>query len=359
MAGYQKRIAYLDYLENGMRIRNAGFVKWEKNGGQIRLRVQVQNAPEQFNGQFALSAASGSAIAGIGLNRGNGTYSAVWDSGKTEEGKRWEEVYGVYIRLPGRHLIQAVWEDPMELPVDGQREDQAAEGPFAQPTDQAAEQPPAQPDDQAAEEPSAQPVDRAAEEPLAQSTDRLAEQPPAQPDDQAVEEPSAQSAGQVAEQLPAQMIAQTVGQEIAQPPEEESDREFSQRETAAEEKEPACYSDKWTQLCHMFPVIHPFRDEREYISIAPKDFVVLCREYQKMVHNSFLLHGYYNYRHLILGRTVAGQGGDKAQYFLGVPGNFYDREKMVAEMFGFEAFEGSRDPVKPGDFGYYMKKVDI
>ena len=324
MAGYQKRIAYLDYLENGMRIRNAGFVKWEKNGGQIRLRVQVQNAPEQFNGQFALSAASGSAIAGIGLNRGNGTYSAVWDSGKTEEGKRWEEVYGVYIRLPGRHLIQAVWEDPMELPVDGQREDQAAEEPSAQSTDQAAEQPPAQPEDQAEEEPLAQPVDQAEEEPLAQSTDRLAERLPAQPVDQA------------AEQTPAQPDDQ-----------------------AAEEKEPACYSDKWTQLCHMFPVIHPFRDEREYLSIAPKDFVVLCREYQKMVHNSFLLHGYYNYRHLILGKTVAGQGGDKAQYFLGVPGNFYDREKMVAEMFGFEAFEGSRDPVKPGDFGYYMKKVDI
>ena len=347
MAGYQKRIAYLDYLENGMRIRNAGFIKWEKNGGQIRLRVQVHNAPEQFNGQFALSAASGSAIAGIGLNRGNGTYSAVWNSGKTEEGKRWEEVYGVYIRLPGRHLIQAVWEDPMELPVDGQREDQAAEEPSAQPTDQAAEQPPAQP------------VDQAAEEPSAQSTDRLAERLPAQPVDQAAEQPPAQPDDQAAEESPAKMIAQTVGQEIAQPPEEESDREFSQRETAAEEKEPACYSDKWTQLCHMFPVIHPFRDEREYLSIAPKDFVVLCREYQKMVHNSFLLHGYYNYRHLILGKTVAGQGGDKAQYFLGVPGNFYDREKMVAEMFGFEAFEGSRDPVKPGDFGYYMKKVDI
>ena len=347
MAGYQKRIAYLDYLENGMRIRNAGFIKWEKNGGQIRLRVQVQNVPEQFNGQFALSAASGSAIAGIGLNRGNGTYSAVWDSGKTEEGKRWEKVYGVYIRLPGRHLIQAVWEDPMELPVDGQREDQTAEEPSAQPTDQAAEQPPAQP------------VDQAAEESPAQSTDRLAERLPAQPVDQAAEQPPAQPDDQAAEESPAKMIAQTVGQEIAQPPEEESDREFSQRETAAEEKEPACYSDKWTQLCHMFPVIHPFRDEREYLSIAPKDFVVLCREYQKMVHNSFLLHGYYNYRHLILGKTVAGQGGDKAQYFLGVPGNFYDREKMVAEMFGFEAFEGSRDPVKPGDFGYYMKKVDI
>ena len=95
----------------------------------------------------------------------------------------------------------------------------------------------------------------------------------------------------------------------------------------------------------MYPEIHPFRDSREYLSIAPKDFVVLCKEYQKLVHNSFLLHGYYNYRHLILGRI---RQKDAWQYYIGVPGNFYDREKMVAEMFGFEAFEGEKNPTSPG-----------
>ena len=67
----------------------------------------------------------------------------------------------------------------------------------------------------------------------------------------------------------------------------------------------------------MYPEIHPFRDSREYLSIAPKDFVVLCKEYQKLVHNSFLLHGYYNYRHLILGRI---RQKDAWQYYIGVPG---------------------------------------
>lgn len=76
-----------------------------------------------------------------------------------------------------------------------------------------------------------------------------------------------------------------------------------------------------------------------------------------MVHNSFLLHGFYNYRHLILGKYP----GEKREsiYYLGVPGNFYNREKMVAEMFGFEAFEGGRHPAEPGDFGYYMKRVEL
>ena len=121
-------------------------------------------------------------------------------------------------------------------------------------------------------------------------------------------------------------------------------------------REPVCSADKWEQLCTMYPEIHPFRDSREYLSIAPKDFVVLCKEYQKLVHNSFLLHGYYNYRHLILGRI---RQKDAWQYYIGVPGNFYDREKMVAEMFGFEAFEGEKESASPSDYGYYMKRVEI
>ena len=115
-------------------------------------------------------------------------------------------------------------------------------------------------------------------------------------------------------------------------------------------------ADKWEQLTRLYPQIHPFGDERMYLSIEPKDFIVLCRSYQKMVHNSFLLHGFYNYHHLLLGRI---NDRDEAEYYLGVPGNFYTREKMVAEMFGFEAFEGEKNPASPGDFGYYVKRVDI
>lgn len=84
--------------------------------------------------------------------------------------------------------------------------------------------------------------------------------------------------------------------------------------------------------------------------------MILASEHQKMVHNSFLLHGYYNYRHIILGKFKTG---DEDRYYLGVPGVYYDREKMAAEMFGFEAFEGKQTPAEPGSFGYYMKSVRI
>lgn len=130
----------------------------------------------------------------------------------------------------------------------------------------------------------------------------------------------------------------------------------AQKEEIKDPMQEEFFEDKWEQLCHIYSTIHPFGDEREYLSITPRDFVILASEHQKMVHNSFLLHGYYNYRHIILGKFKTG---DEDRYYLGVPGVYYDREKMAAEMFGFEAFEGKQTPAEPGSFGYYMKSVRI
>lgn len=113
---------------------------------------------------------------------------------------------------------------------------------------------------------------------------------------------------------------------------------------------------KWEQLSNIYPHIHPFRDSREFLSVGPEDFVVLRERCYQMTHNSFLLHGYYNYRHLLLMRQeISGE----VKYYIGVPGNFYEREKQVARMFGFESFEGTREPAWEGDFGYYLISVEL
>ena len=114
------------------------------------------------------------------------------------------------------------------------------------------------------------------------------------------------------------------------------------------------YPNKWQQLCAIYPIVHPFGDGRAYLSIEPRDFVVLQERFQPMVQNSFLLHGFYHYRHLLLGRQ---QQGRNFQYFLGVPGVFYEKEKAAALFYGFESFEGAMTPASEGSFGYYMKRV--
>lgn len=117
-------------------------------------------------------------------------------------------------------------------------------------------------------------------------------------------------------------------------------------------------SDKWEQLKNQFKIMHPFGDEREFVSIEIKDFTVLREAYQKLVNNSFLLHGFYNYRHLILGKDCRIGTSNEVCFYLGVPGVFFEREKMVAVMFGFEGFE-SEGPVEIGKFGYYLRRVEI
>ena len=111
------------------------------------------------------------------------------------------------------------------------------------------------------------------------------------------------------------------------------------------------YENKWEQLLTTYERIHPYGDNRIYVKLEPKDFIVLRENYQHLVNNSFLLHGFYNYRYLILGK--------EKDFYLGVPGVFYEREKMVALMFGFEAFECEGGEAEEGKFGYYLRKVEL
>ena len=138
---------------------------------------------------------------------------------------------------------------------------------------------------------------------------------------------------------------------------EKSVRKSTAVNAARGEKTPVrLLEDKWQQIWAIYPHIHPFQDEREYLSISPADFVLLSGEAYRAANNSFLLHGYYNYDHLIL--TKIERRGE-VSYYIGVPGNYYEREKQVAVMFGFESFECGTEPAQAGDFGYYMMRTQL
>lgn len=129
--------------------------------------------------------------------------------------------------------------------------------------------------------------------------------------------------------------------------------QFRTDERKASETQQEVREDKWEQIMNTYEVLHPYGDDRTYIKLEPKDFVIMQAKYQNLVNNSFLLHGFYNYRYLILGKEK------ETEYYLGVPGVFYEREKMVALMFGFEAFECEGGIARPGGFGYYLRKVEL
>ncbi|MDE5824696.1 MAG: hypothetical protein K2H91_08455 [Lachnospiraceae bacterium] len=122
------------------------------------------------------------------------------------------------------------------------------------------------------------------------------------------------------------------------------------------------HEDKWQQLRRLYPEIH-ICPEAQTILIRPRDVVILSAKYHELATNSFVLHAYYNYRQLLLFRYAQSD----IQYYLGVPGVYYEREQRIAQMFGFEGFENGEarmqqdadNKLYKGCFGYYMKRVEI
>ncbi|MBR5799480.1 MAG: hypothetical protein IKY23_05405 [Lachnospiraceae bacterium] len=114
----------------------------------------------------------------------------------------------------------------------------------------------------------------------------------------------------------------------------------------------------WEELKKRFEIVYPFGDERAYVTVGLKDLHLFKEGESKLSHNSFLLHGYYNYRHLIVGKDRKAGNQSQLCHYLGVPGVFYEKEKMAAVMFGFEAFE-CNGPVTIGKYGYYLRQIEI
>ncbi len=114
------------------------------------------------------------------------------------------------------------------------------------------------------------------------------------------------------------------------------------------------HKDLWERLEDSFPKIVAFEDapEVECLKIDLKDLEHLPRENWGLANNSFLLHGYYNFRYLILGKM------QEDEYMLGVPGMFHNNERFLAAMFGFEYFKPVTE-CKPltGHFGYWYRRV--
>ena len=116
----------------------------------------------------------------------------------------------------------------------------------------------------------------------------------------------------------------------------------------------------WDRLRVAYPKVTAFEcaDGCEILVIKPQDIGLLPRENWVYGNNSFLLHGYYNYRYLILARL--GKSGERGRYILGVPGHYGNNEKYMAAMFGFDRFvRSTRQPPRDSRFGYWYTDLNF
>ena len=373
---YRKEIIYLGLYKDGSRIGNAGFLKVEDRTAESRLDLKLRNIPHNISGRFPIRIHNGAdwkEINGISVQEGGGN----WADKMMDSAERLQ----IQIMLPGGYFLEGKSKDVQQSPQkDGmqkaQRDQQQNMGQVMRqrPQENIQEVPQEtmkQHQRQNAQEVPQETVWQSPHQNSQEAPQQIVQQKPHQgtqgaiqqtirqaPPKNILEEPKnlytdwpvdAENGQKIRNLSKNETKTILITEELPRPVAERNldDQESLQETTTAY----SLKEDKWEQILDSYEKIHPYGDERVYVKLEPKDFIILQSKYQHLVNNSFLLHGFYNYRYLILGK--------EQDYYLGVPGVFYEREKMVALMFGFEAFECSGGVARAGEFGYYLRKVEL
>lgn len=96
-----------------------------------------------------------------------------------------------------------------------------------------------------------------------------------------------------------------------------------------------------------------------YEKIQRQDLSRLPRREWRIANNSFLLHGFYNYHHLLYIE-------EDENIWIGVPGIFHEKEQIAANSFGFPEFRRLTDNQihleeneknTYDDFGYWCRQI--
>ena len=129
------------------------------------------------------------------------------------------------------------------------------------------------------------------------------------------------------------------------------DKAFSPH-TSSDTGEPHSWQETWRQLTDSLPLMQPFSNQEiRCVRVALKDLRLLPASNWHLCNNSFLLHGFFTYRHLIFGEIPSAK---EHKWFIGVPGIRYRQEHVLAAIFGFSDFlpdKSSSDADAP--FGYW------
>lgn len=301
---YKRQISYFDYMEYGEKKGNGGFCKWEQKKEMHTLEISLNMSKQNIEEKVKIFTRNNMELGEVQLREGRAQFAC---SRSAEEGN-WEWEFS-HIRIPLSDERELFAEFPVEESVAKQ----------ATVKDNVAKQ-----------------------ETVKNNVPKQATIKDNVPKQASIKEPELPD---ILEEIVIKQKVETVVKEpeVVNKPEIESN--------VLEEKKTTVSLWEWFEKEH--EKMHPFGTSDEYFRIAVEDIYRLHEEYHILRNNQFLLHGYYNYKYLILGKKEM----DSEEYWLGVPGIYHEREKMAARMYGFEKFEGSKRRYGVGDFGYYLITV--
>lgn len=331
-------IRYLYEYEGNQKKRNVGFVKVEQDGKETTISVHGKGLCGKSNENIScylikLDSETGNILfvpAGeiqIGMISCGGCFCYTEELiragyGKTEQSvgqtcEKKDDICGLGLGDPKEAFYVALWNEEMYGDLD------IARAKVFQEFDS---------DKTAGESKSIDEKEAEVETQFGddEETENLEEEQPEKKEQETVEESSEKKEQETVEELP-----EKKEQEIVEESSEKKDLKKDDRDID----------------------LQNFR--RQIMKIQRGEISILPRCEWKLANNNFLLHGYYNYRHLVL----IDEGN---QLKLGVPGIYHEREARAAATFGFPEFIAEADvnvTLEPQErnenqqFGYWCRQV--
>lgn len=312
-------ITYLYDYTGAVKGKNAGFVKVDMRGNQCRLEIHVRGlgqVTEQGIIYFIIedSGLNGVKVGEMEILRGQGDYGTIIKCNPIGDSPyQFGQIAGVCVTYGDHQMAASKWKEDPNLQFALQ-DIHIWEPPQLEPEEEVQKQEKLQPKADAS---AAQIRQETHSEPVAQQLEQSASSETQQPTTSA-----------------AQQTAHPTAQAAAQ----ETD-----------------WTKTWKQLQAQNEKLE-FRKERngDWIKMDIKAIRSLPKRNWYLGNNSFLVHGFFNYHYLILGREM---DGDKERWYLGVPGFYQQQERVMATIFGFPEFFNSQNGAEP--FGYWIHTVEI
>lgn len=390
MADYKRLVSYIYAYPGGVRDKNVGFAKAEVRNGQFKLTVSVKgvytDTPELF-GVYVMVDGKKHQPGGFTLlktgtvmiNQGIGQYQDLFNPMNiNQSGYTFEDISGIALARENEDFYRmfSLWEDCILNTEDIT---------FAQPEAAAASNPVAQADSEevSVKEQVNQTTGQEAERKSAEMSGNVRESETVRRNAEDVSEneveeaavtskpatpESAQSAGQQADlqQETAQMKAQQVrAMEAVQEllfrntnPQGTMPQNTKLQDTTPQNAKPQEEMPAFEKVFINRDFIDAFEDDYFYdcVEVTPELLKQLPIEDDAVVNNSFLVHGYYNFKHILFGKVC--ENDNNTRYFIGVPGMYCNRERFMASMFGFCNFKKShRSDYSNPYFGYWYQEI--
>ncbi len=354
---YQRLVSYIYSYPEGVKGRNVGFAKALVHQGQFKLSISLRgvktDSPEMF-GIYMMVTDGGYRLIKLGeclVKVGQMEYSGVFNPDNINEtGYGFKDICGLAVaREDARYdCMMSMWKDedvtPDMLVFSGMDAKKQVEAGIV------------------IKERMRQSEEKERGQQMSESVlaESLRSEPvrPELAESQMTQAEPAVSAGRPQTGVTAESVSDTATEDIKAAGAAAKIPAETQHLQQKAHRADATQTDPFEKLFVRADYIDAFDDDYFYdcIEVSPEMLKCLNQNEIDIAGNSFLLHGYYNFRHILFGRVRDNL--DNTKYFIGVPGMYCNRERYMASMFGFNNFKKShRSDYANPYFGYWYQEI--